>query len=147
PEETPDLEAFYPTQTLVTAPEILFFWVARMVMAGIEFQGEVPFRDVLLHGTVRDHLGRKMSKSLGNGIDPIDVVQRYGADALRYTLVSGMGVGADVLLNYEDLDATFAPGRNFANKLWNAGRFALMNLGPEPVDDLQEVADDLELAD
>lgn len=147
PEETPDLETFYPTQTLVTAPEILFFWVARMVMAGIEFQGEVPFRDVLLHGTVRDHLGRKMSKSLGNGIDPLEVVERYGADALRYTLISGMGVGADVLLNYEDLDATFAPGRNFANKLWNAGRFALMNIGTEPVAAVEEVEEDLELAD
>ena len=147
PEETPDLETFYPTQTLVTAPEILFFWVARMIMAGIEFQGEEPFRDVLLHGTVRDHLGRKMSKSLGNGIDPLDVVQRYGADALRFTLISGMGVGADVLLNYEDLDSTFAPGRNFANKLWNAGRFALINIGDEPVRDVAEVADRLELAD
>ncbi|HEX6926243.1 MAG TPA: valine--tRNA ligase [Longimicrobiaceae bacterium] len=147
PDETPDLQKFYPTQTLVTAPEILFFWVARMVMAGIEFRGEVPFSDVLLHGTVRDHLGRKMSKSLGNGIDPLDVVQRYGADALRYTLVSGMGVGADVLLNYEDLDSTFAPGRNFANKLWNIGRFALMNLGNEPVEDLDDVVGSLELAD
>ena len=147
PEETADLRTFYPTQTLVTAPEILFFWVSRMVMAGIEFRGEVPFHDVLLHGTVRDHLGRKMSKSLGNGIDPLEVVERYGADALRYTLISGMGVGADVLLNYEDLDATFAPGRNFANKLWNAGRFALMNLGDEPVAAVEEVEDDLELAD
>jgi valyl-tRNA synthetase len=147
PEETPDLRTFYPTQTLVTAPEILFFWVARMIMAGIEFRGEEPFRDVLLHGTVRDHLGRKMSKSLGNGIDPLEVVQRYGADALRYTLISGMGLGADVLLNYEDLDATFAPGRNFANKLWNAGRFALMNLGDEPVPAVEEVAESLETAD
>ena len=147
PEETEDLKAFYPTQTLVTAPEILFFWVARMVMAGIEFRGEVPFRDVLLHGTVRDHLGRKMSKSLGNGIDPLEVVERYGADALRYTLISGMGVGADVLLNYEDLDATFAPGRNFANKLWNAGRFALMNLGEGEIAAVEAVEADLELAD
>jgi valyl-tRNA synthetase len=147
PDETPDLATFYPTQTLVTAPEILFFWVARMIMAGIEFRGEEPFSDVLLHGTVRDHLGRKMSKSLGNGIDPLEVVQRYGADALRYTLISGMGVGADVLLNYEDLDATFAPGRNFANKLWNAGRFALMNLGSEPVPTVEEVPHSLELAD
>jgi valyl-tRNA synthetase len=147
PEETPDLKKFYPGHTLVTAPEILFFWVARMIMAGIEFRGEEPFRDVFLHGTVRDHLGRKMSKSLGNGIDPLDVVERFGADALRYTLTSGMGAGADVLLNYEDLETTFAPGRNFANKLWNAGRFALMNLGEGEVPALQEVSGALEPAD
>jgi len=147
PEQTEDLEAFYPTNTLVTAPEILFFWVARMIMAGLEFMGVEPFRDVYLHGTVRDHLGRKMSKSLGNGIDPMEVVQRYGADALRYTIISGMGLGTDLLLNYEDLDSTFAPGRNFANKLWNAGRFALMNLGEEPVPAVVEVEGSLELAD
>jgi valyl-tRNA synthetase len=102
PDETEDVRAFYPTHTLVTAPEILFFWVARMIMAGYEFMGEAPFRDVYLHGTVRDHLGRKMSKSLGNGIDPLEVVQLFGADALRYTIVAGAGVGADLLLNYED---------------------------------------------
>jgi valyl-tRNA synthetase len=147
PEETPDLQKFYPTSTLSTAPEILFFWVARMVMAGLEFRGVEPFSDVFLHGTVRDHLGRKMSKSLGNGIDPLEVVERYGADALRYTLVSGMGMGADVLLNYEDLDSTFAPGRNFANKLWNAGRFALMNLGSDDIPRLEEVEETLEPAD
>jgi valyl-tRNA synthetase len=147
PEETPDLQKFYPTSTLVTAPEILFFWVARMIMAGIEFRDSEPFGDVFLHGTVRDHLGRKMSKSLGNGIDPLVVVERYGADALRYTLVSGMGMGADVLLNYEDLDSTFAPGRNFANKLWNAGRFALLNLGEGEVPRLEEVSGSLEPAD
>jgi valyl-tRNA synthetase len=147
PEETPDLRKFYPTSTLVTAPEILFFWVARMIMAGIEFRGEEPFRDVFLHGTVRDHLGRKMSKSLGNGIDPLDVVERYGADALRYTLAAGMGAGTDVLLNYEDLETTFAPGRNFANKLWNAGRFALMNLGGETPPRLHEVESALEPSD
>jgi valyl-tRNA synthetase len=148
PEETAELRAFYPTHTLVTAPEILFFWVARMIMAGLEFRGEVPFRDVYLHGTVRDHLGRKMSKSLGNGIDPLEVVELYGADALRYTIVSGAGVGADLFLNYEDLEQTFAPGRNFANKLWNAGRFALLNLEREgAVQGVAAVEAELELAD
>jgi valyl-tRNA synthetase len=131
PEETADLAAFYPGDTLVTAPEILFFWVARMVMAGLEFRGDLPFSVVYLHGTVRDTLHRKMSKSLGNGIDPLDVVGRYGADALRYTILAGMGVGTDLILDPNDLEGSFAPGRNFANKLWNAGRFILSNLeGP-----------------
>ena len=116
-------------------------------MAGIEFRGEVPFSNVYLHGTVRDHRGRKMSKSLGNGIDPLEVVESYGADALRYTLVAGMGVGTDLMLNYEDLESTFAPGRNFANKLWNAGRFALMNLGEGSIPLLDEVSEDLEIVD
>lgn len=147
PEETDDLRAFYPTHTLSTAPEILFFWVARMIMAGYEFMGESPFRDVLLHATVRDHHNRKMSKSLGNGIDPLEVVERFGADALRYTVVSSAAVGTDIQLNYENLEEAFAPGRNFANKLWNAGRFALMNLGDEPVRPLAEVGGQLELAD
>ncbi|MDB4951317.1 MAG: valyl-tRNA synthetase [Gemmatimonadetes bacterium] len=147
PEETADLRKFYPTDTLVTAPEILFFWVARMVMSGIEFRGGIPFTDVLLNGTVRDHLGRKMSKSLGNGIDPIDVVNRFGADALRYTVITGSAAGTDQYLNYEDLEEAFGPGRNFANKMWNAGRFALMNLGDGPRIPLDDVRGDLELAD
>jgi len=131
PAETPDLDRYYPGHTLVTAPEILFFWVARMVMAGLEFRGEVPFRTIYLHGTVRDTQHRKMSKSLGNGIDPLEVVDRYGADALRYTVVSGMAVGTDLILDPADLEASFAAGRNFANKLWNAGRFLLGSLdGP-----------------
>jgi valyl-tRNA synthetase len=131
PERTPDLRKFYPGDALVTAPEILFFWVARMVMAGCEFMGDIPFHTVYLHGTVRDTQHRKMSKSLGNGIDPLEVVERFGADALRYTLVSGMAVGTDVILDPKDIEASFAPGRNFANKLWNAGRFILTNLdGP-----------------
>ncbi len=146
PEETDDLEVFYPTHTLSTAPEILFFWVARMIMAGLRFRGEVPFEDVLLHATVRDHHGRKMSKSLGNGIDPMEVVEKFGADALRYTVLSGAAIGTDIYLNYEDLEAAFAPGRNFANKLWNAGRFALMNLDGD-VDAVEDVAEHLELAD
>ncbi|MBI4544541.1 MAG: valine--tRNA ligase [Gemmatimonadetes bacterium] len=147
PEQTRDLAAFYPTHTLSTAPEILFFWVARMIMAGLEFMGEVPFRDVYLHGTVRDTLGRKMSKSLGNGIDPLEVVQLYGADALRYTVIAAAGVGTDVYMNPEDLAETFATGRNFANKLWNAGRFALLNLEGEAVQAVADVAGSLELAD
>ncbi len=131
PERTPDLARFYPGNTLVSAPEILFFWVARMIMSGLHFMGEVPCTDIYLHGTVRDTQHRKMSKSLGNGIDPLEVVQRYGADALRYSLVSGMSVGTDVILDPADLEASFAAGRNFANKLWNAGRFILTNLeGP-----------------
>jgi valyl-tRNA synthetase len=147
PEETADLERFYPTNTLVTAPEILFFWVARMVMAGIEFRGEIPFTDVLLTGTVRDHLGRKMSKSLGNGIDPLEVVRRFGADALRYTVISGSAAGTDQYLNYQDLEEAFGPGRNFANKMWNAGRFALMNLGDAERVPVQDVKGHLELPD
>jgi valyl-tRNA synthetase len=128
PDDTADLRAFYPGHTLVTAPEILFFWVARMIMSGLHFRGEVPFSTVYLHGTVRDTQHRKMSKSLGNGIDPLEVIDRYGADALRYTLVSGMAVGTDVILDPADLDASFAPGRNFANKLWNIGRLLLGHL-------------------
>jgi valyl-tRNA synthetase len=131
PEQTRDLATFYPGHTLVSAPEILFFWVARMIMSGLHFMGEVPYTDIYLHGTVRDTQHRKMSKSLGNGIDPLEVVERYGADALRYSLVSGMSVGTDVILDPADLEASFAAGRNFANKLWNAGRFILTNLqGP-----------------
>ena len=131
PDVTADLARFYPGNTLVTAPEILFFWVARMVMAGCEFMGDIPFATVYLHGTVRDTLHRKMSKSLGNGIDPLDVVERYGADALRYTLVAGSALGTDAILDPNDVATSFAPGRNFANKLWNAGRFILSNLdGP-----------------
>jgi valyl-tRNA synthetase len=147
PQETDDLRAFYPGHALVTAPEILFFWVARMVMAGIEFRGEIPFADVYFTGTVRDHMGRKMSKSLGNGIDPLVVKERYGADALRYTVISGSGAATDQYLNYENLEETFGPGRNFANKLWNAGRFALMNLGDDPRIPVDEVRDSLEPMD
>ncbi len=128
PEDTDDLRAFYPTDTLVTAPDILFFWVARMVMAGIEFKGELPFTDVLLNGTVRDHVGRRMSKSLNNGIDPIEVVDMYGADAMRFTLIRGAPLGTDQQLNNEDLEEAFRPGRNFANKIWNAARLALPHL-------------------
>jgi valyl-tRNA synthetase len=147
PEDTPDLKAFYPGNTMVTAPEILFFWVARMIMAGYEFMGEAPFTEVYLHGTVRDKLGRKMSKSLGNGIDPLHAVELFGADALRFTVLSSGAAGTDILLDHEDLDASFSPGRNFANKVWNAGRFALMSLGDEPVLSVDQVADALEVED
>ncbi len=147
PDETPDLKAFYPGHTLSTAPEILFFWVARMVMAGYHAMGEAPFSRVYLHGTVRDIQGRKMSKSLGNGVDPLEVVELYGADALRFTVIASAGIGADIRLDHEDLEASFAPGRNFVNKLWNAGRFALMSLGDEPVLPIAQVADDLHLED
>jgi valyl-tRNA synthetase len=118
-----------------------------MIMAGIEFMGEVPFSDVYLTGTVRDLQHRKMSKSLGNGIDPLEVVELFGADALRYTVTSGQGLGTDLYMDPDNLEETFAPGRNFANKIWNVGRFALMNLGDEPVASPSDLRDTLELAD
>ncbi|MDH3297211.1 MAG: valine--tRNA ligase [Gemmatimonadota bacterium] len=146
PEQTPDLATFYPTSALSTAPEILFFWVARMVMAGLEFMGDLPFTDVLMHGTVRDAAGRKMSKSLGNGVDPLEVVEKFGADAMRYTLVSAAAIGTDMHLDHADLEGSFKVGRNFANKIWNAVRFALAELRAEdvnrsPADTRLEVAD------
>jgi valyl-tRNA synthetase len=147
PEKTEDLNAFYPGHVLSTAPEILFFWVARMIMAGYEFMGEAPFSTVYLHATVRDTQGRKMSKSLGNGIDPLEVVDRFGADALRFTVISGAAVGTDIYLDPEDLEASFASGRNFANKVWNAGRFTVMSVGDGPIKPLSEVEENLELAD
>ena len=131
PEKTRDLATYYPGHTLVSSPDILFFWVARMIMSGLHFMEKVPYTRIYLHGVVRDTQHRKMSKSLGNGIDPLEVVERYGADALRYSLISGMSVGTDVILDPQDLESTFGPARNFANKLWNAGRFILSNLeGP-----------------
>ena len=142
------LAAFYPTDDLITAPEILFFWVSRMVMAGYAFMDAPPFHTIYLHGTVRDADHVKMSKSLGNGIDPIDVVTKYGADALRYTVIAGMGMGADLMLDHRDLERSFAPGRNFATKLWNIGRFLLANVGSSPVKSVDELRDDdLTLAD
>jgi valyl-tRNA synthetase len=124
PDETEDLKAFYPTDALVTAPDILFFWVARMIMAGYEFRGEKPFTDVCLHGVVRDEQGRKMSKSLGNSPDPIDLIDEFGADALRFTLLLLTPRGNDILFGKKKVEV----GRDFANKLWNAGRFILFNL-------------------
>ncbi|MGA1360326.1 MAG: class I tRNA ligase family protein, partial [Gemmatimonadaceae bacterium] len=143
-----DLKAFFPSDVLVTAPEILFFWVARMIMTGYAFQGRPPFHTVYLHGTVRDMQHRKMSKSLGNGIDPLDVVEKFGADALRWTLIQGMGLGVDVMLDPNDLEKSFAPGRNFATKLWNIGRFILLQVGEQPVQPLAQIdAARLALAD
>ncbi|MDD5120325.1 MAG: valine--tRNA ligase [Candidatus Omnitrophica bacterium] len=127
PKETADLKYFYPTSTLVTGPDIIFFWVARMVMAGFEFRKQVPFKDVYIHGTIRDIEGKKMSKSLGNAIDPLEIIAEYGADALRFSLISITSQGQDVFLSKE----RFEQGRNFANKIWNASRFILMNLKPE----------------
>ncbi len=128
PDETRLLERFYPTNTLVTAPEILFFWVARMIMAGLYCTGKLPFTDVVLHGTVRDKTGRKMSKSLGNAIDPLVVVDEYGADALRFSLLMITAQGADVYIAKD----TFDIGRNFCNKLWNATRFLLGTIEGKP---------------
>ncbi|MCM8801184.1 MAG: valine--tRNA ligase [Candidatus Omnitrophica bacterium] len=129
PKETEELKYFYPTSVLVTAPEIIFFWVARMIMAGLEFMGEIPFSDVYIHGTVRDIEGRKMSKSLGNIIDPLEIIEHVGADALRFSLMLITACGQDIFLSEEK----FKTGRNFANKIWNASRFVLMNLNPEEV--------------
>ena len=123
PNTNPDLACYYPTHDLVTASEIIFFWVARMVMAGIEFMGDVPFRDVYIHGTVRDDKGRKMSKSLGNSIDPLSVIEEYSADALRFSLIAITATGQDVYVNNEK----FEMGRNFGTKIWNAARFMQMH--------------------
>ncbi len=122
-----ELNYFYPTAVLVTAPEIIFFWVARMIMSGFEFMGDIPFKDVYIHGTVRDDTGKKMSKSLGNSIDPLEIIEEYGTDALRFSLISITSVGQDVYLSKDK----FEFGRNFCNKIWNASRFILMNLDEE----------------
>ncbi len=124
PDKTPDFEYFYPTNTLVTGYDIIFFWVARMIFSSIEQTGEVPFHTVLFHGLVRDDQGRKMSKSLGNGIDPLKVIGQYGADALRFTLASGNSPGNDMRFSQDKVEAS----RNFANKIWNAARFVRMNI-------------------
>ena len=124
-----ELEYFYPTSVLVTAPEIIFFWVARMIMAGMEFMGDIPFKDVYIHGTVRDVEGKKMSKSLGNVIDPLEIINEYGTDALRFSLIVITSQGQDVFLSKE----RFEQGRNFANKIWNASRFILMNLDAQMI--------------
>ena len=124
PENTAELRQFYPTSVLVTGYDIIFFWVARMIMMGLEFKQEIPFRHVFIHGLVRDSQGRKMSKSLGNGIDPLEVVEKYGADTLRFMLITGNTPGNDMRFYWERVEAS----RNFANKIWNASRFVLMNL-------------------
>lgn len=124
PEKTPELQAFYPTSVLVTGRDIIFFWVARMVFMGLEFMKDVPFKKVMIHGLVLDAQGRKMSKSLGNGVDPLEVIEKYGADTLRFMLITGNTPGNDLRFHPERLEAT----RNFANKIWNASRFVLLNL-------------------
>ncbi len=124
PDRTSDLATYFPTDVLVTSYDIIFFWVARMLFMSLRFMGEVPFKTVYIHGLVRDALGRKMSKSLGNGIDPLEVIARYGADTLRFTLITGQAPGNDQRFRQESVEA----GRNFANKVWNASRFLLMNL-------------------
>ncbi|MFH1202082.1 MAG: valine--tRNA ligase [Candidatus Omnitrophota bacterium] len=137
-----DLKYFYPTSVLVTAPEIIFFWVARMIMAGFEFMRDIPFSDVYIHGTVRDISGKKMSKSLGNIIDPLKIIDEFGADALRYSLISLTAVGQDIFLSQEKFQA----GRNFANKIWNASRFVMMNLKNDAVgSDLCQIYRDSDL--
>ncbi|MHC5034039.1 MAG: valine--tRNA ligase, partial [Planctomycetota bacterium] len=128
PDETDDLKRYYPTSTLVTDRGIIYFWVARMVMMGMEFMEDVPFSDVYIHGTILDEQGRKMSKSLGNGIDPVDMIEQFGADAVRFSLVTLSTEGQDLKLS----ESKFEMGRNFANKVWNAGRFVLMNLKDTP---------------
>lgn len=148
PEETEDLKYFYPTDILVTAQDIIFFWVARMIMAGLEFMGDIPFRHVYIHGIIRDALGRKMSKSLGNGIDPLEMVQKYSADAVRFSLMMLASEGQDINLSETD----FEIGRNFSNKLWNAFRFLHMNYDPRHVELAAQRAfekewDRLEIAD
>ncbi|MDI9519686.1 MAG: valine--tRNA ligase [Bacillota bacterium] len=124
PDKTPDLQRFYPTNTLVTGYDIIFFWVSRMIFSGLEHMGDIPFDTVLIHGIVRDEQGRKMSKSLNNGVDPLELIDTYGADALRFSLVQGVAPGADTRVSTERSEAA----RNFANKVWNASRFVLMNL-------------------
>ena len=130
PDKTPELAYFYPTDTLVTGYDIIFFWVARMMFSGIAHMGEVPFKNVFIHGLVRDAQGRKMSKSLGNGVDPIEVIDQYGADALRFSLATGNSPGNDMRFLEEKVQSS----RNFANKLWNAARFIRMNLGDGEVE-------------
>ena len=127
PEETEDLKKFFPTNVLVTGYDIIFFWVARMIFSSLEHTGEKPFDDVLLHGLVRDEQNRKMSKSLGNGVDPMDVIDKYGADALRYFLATGSTPGQDLRYSDEKVESVW----NFINKIWNASRFGLMNIGPD----------------
>ena len=131
PEKTEDLDYFYPTDVLVTGYDIIFFWVIRMVFSGLEHTGKSPFHTVLIHGLVRDSQGRKMSKSLGNGIDPLEIIDQYGADALRLTLVTGNAPGNDMRFSNERVEAS----RNFANKVWNASRFILMNMKENIVDE------------
>ena len=142
PDSTPDLDFYYPTDVLITGYDIIFFWVIRMVFSAIEITGELPFTDVYLTGLIRDEQGRKMSKSLGNGIDPLDVIDQYGADALRFTLITGSTPGNDMRFSYKRVESN----RNFCNKLWNASRFVLMNL-PEDFYDAKVIKEKLHSED
>ncbi len=143
PEKTEELDYFYPTDVLVTGYDIIFFWVIRMIFSGYEHMGKKPFGKVLFHGLVRDSQGRKMSKSLGNGIDPLEVIDKYGADALRYTLITGNAPGNDMRFYWERVEAS----RNFANKVWNASRFIMMNDPDNKVTADSEMPDNLTAAD
>ena len=143
PDSTEELDFFYPTDVLVTGRDIIFFWVARMIFMGLEFTDEEPFEDIYIHGLVRDAQGRKMSKSLGNGVDPIEVIDQFGADTLRFTLITGNTPGSDIRYREERVEAS----RNFANKLWNASRFALMNLEDFTIDEIDFGSLDYTLAD
>ena len=143
PEDTKELEFYYPNNVLVTAFDIIFFWVARMIFMGLEFMEEVPFKDVYIHGLIRDSQGRKMSKSLGNGVDPIEIIDKYGADALRFTLITGNTPGNDMRFREERLEAS----RNFANKIWNASRFILMNVEELDFDSINPDELDYTMAD
>ena len=141
PDKTADLDYFYPTTVLVTAYDIITFWVSRMIFSGLKQMGEKPFSDVLIHGIVRDGLGRKMSKSLGNGVDPLEVIDEYGADSLRYSLVNGIAAGGDIRYSVDKMESY----RNFMNKIWNASRFVLMNCENVKIKNLEDVK--LTLAD
>ena len=143
PEQTEDFKYFYPTDTLVTGYDIIFFWVARMIFSAIEHTGKAPFKNVFIHGIVRDSQGRKMSKSLGNGIDPIEVIDKYGTDALRFSLILGISPGNDIRYMPEKLEAA----SNFANKLWNASKFVLGNLENYKEIEFKDIKDDLTYAD
>ena len=143
PEETEDFKYFYPTDTLVTGYDIIFFWVVRMMFSGIEHTGKVPFKNVLIHGIVRDSQGRKMSKSLGNGIDPLEIIEKYGTDALRLSLVMGITPGNDIRYMPEKLESA----SNFANKLWNAAKFVLMNIDSSNMDNAEIDISKLEYED
>ena len=143
PEKTEDFKYFYPTDTLVTGYDIIFFWVSRMIFSAIEHTGEVPFKNVFIHGIVRDSQGRKMSKSLGNGIDPIDIIDKYGTDALRFSLILGISPGNDIRYMPEKLEAA----SNFANKLWNASKFVLGNLENYKEVEFKDIENDLTYAD
>ncbi len=142
PKQTPELDYFFPTDVLVTGYDILFFWVAKMIFTSLRFMGQVPFSDVLLHGLIRDAEGRKMSKSLDNGIDPLEVIAQYGADTLRWSLLAGTTLSGDSRYYLEKIEAA----RNFCNKIWNASRFVLLNLGDFPLSEV-DIEHNLELAD